>query len=417
MEIEQIKEIEKDKFGEIFREKDGNYIFICYHCGEQFRLASGLIYHIEVTHLTPSLTDDFNDNSEFLDAGEIFIKSECLDADEIFIKSVFLDDKKIFFKSITENTVNSPAPLEILEDFLSCDYCDEQIRGKKLMESHILLLHAIDDEPFQCNLCRQTFKLKHLMDGHKKILHGIEIVARCGVVCIYCSTKLPDEKSYDQHVKNYHIKYVCDHCGSKYNQKKNLIKHMREKHESKTFNKQVEFKCTVYGCGLIFNSAKKLRAHNCLIRTREKSFICDLCQMGFYTDQALALHKQKVHKTGQMYQCAKCGNISAYSYCLKSPCYKYKNKTSEKDKKHQCPDCGRKFLLYESLSKHKINNKCRSICDICSKEFKNKKTMREHQKNMHSTKVIQCRYCSMTFLKTTSRMNHEIKHKKGLIKD
>lgn len=289
-----------EKYGELFRQSNGNYYFICYDCGEHFQLAETIINHIETVHFPTEY------GSAEVKSEEIFVDvfPQCIggdtndndtDADDGDDFKVYVDDAPTSIASDHEHphaprppasrSSNSllrqkPQPKIKAVPVLTCDYCMQEFPDKLPMESHMLTHLA--DRPFVCNVCRQQFKTKNLLNGHKKIAHAtiddIAVIAT-GLMCAMCVESFPNQKSYARHIRKKHTKYKCDQCPCQYNHRRNLLVHIKQKHLPA--NERPSYPCTQCGHKYITNAM--LQDHIRVHHTDERPYICKICDARFHT--------------------------------------------------------------------------------------------------------------------------------------
>nr|XP_014436964.1 transcription factor IIIA [Pelodiscus sinensis] len=136
---------------------------------------------------------------------------------------------------------------------------------------------------------------------------------------------------------------MADGCNQKFTTKSNLKKHIERKHD----NLQKQYICDYEGCSKSFRKHQQLKVHHCQ-HTSEPFFKCNHegCGKHFPTPSRLKRH-EKIHEG---YAC----------------------------KKDNCSFVGKTWT--EHLKHVKDSHAEPVVCDVCSKTFKRKDYLRQHQK-------------------------------------
>lgn len=388
---------EEIKAGEIFRQCNGTFYFVCYHCGDHFQLAETIIEHIQTVHFRSST-----------------IKAEHLDEEHIFAEDFPSVDA--LFDCSDEESHRKPKANPLI-----CDYCCDEHGDVPSMEAH-MQLHANKERPFVCTICRQQFKRKNLLNGHKKVAHAtIDDIGAGEIVCIVCAEKFKDSKAYDKHIAKRHTKYKCTQCDCQYNQKRNLRFHIKVKHAPA--HERPCHPCP--DCGLTFVTRPILTNHIRLFHTKETPYHCALCDTRYSTSTQYSMHMVRHQRSSKQHQCTKCGKISNYRKCIDKNCYTPLAKRPPPDPNrvqletaHVCNDCGKIYKRLDYLVKHRKSNCLQKVeCPHCHKLMKDKRILHYHIAEAHNDeqRKLPCRYCDMVFLKRWQRFSHEKKHKNELI--
>lgn len=399
----EVTQIEAHKYGEIYRNMEGDYYFVCFHCSEYFQSADKIIDHIEKVHLQqpqpPPLPESVLESETAL---KIAISStiDCDDGSQYKYDAFAADEDSA--------PTTSPPPTVI--NYLICDYCLEQIADPTTMESH--MLSHLKVYPFDCDICKQEFKFKHMLDGHKRVVHGIVEDFAQQLMCNLCCERFVTSKAYQRHVLHRHVKFKCDQCHCQYNQKKNLRLHMRLKHLPE--NERPSYACTE--CDQSFESVARLKDHIRYKHTKEMPFFCHICEKRFHMHGHLSSHMASHRDAGKTYQCADCGQVSKYPKCIRATCFRPANKQknyTQLPKTNVCDDCGKAYYRSDWLDQHRKEGNClqKLECRFCQSLFKNKRSLRSHLADLHSGREFPCRHCPEVFAKKHQRYAHERKHK------
>ena len=130
---------------------------------------------------------------------------------------------------------------ELSKDFTSvherttfkCDYCQSNLKTKKIFKKHISSIHEAKRQEFKCFVCSLSFLQKGTLKTHVESDHEGK-------------------------------RYKCDFCTSKFKQKGNLNDHITSAHEGKTIN--------AIKCGHSVRSAHLPRADVCQLSQLTNNF-------------------------------------------------------------------------------------------------------------------------------------------------
>merc|ERR1711971_563921 len=122
-------------------------------------------------------------------------------------------------------------------------------------------------------------------------------------------------------------------------------------------------------CGSEFQNKQKLQKH-INARHKEKTIHCDQCVKVFKNQSDLYGHKKKVHEVADNLLCPNCGiqqqNIFKLKRHLKKWCKGFKATDAPEESLH---------------------------CIECNKTFESIKSVRQHNKFVHSYALIKCQIC------------------------
>ena len=303
-------------------------------------------------------------------------------------------------------------PTRFRGKYYKCHICEKEIPQKagpgslnKVRSEHLSSVHGFQLET--CHVCGiECVEIeKHLKNKHQK--------------CPYCE-KFCEKRKFEQHLR-YHQrledkaakkedkekpkeKTKCPHCNNLYSE---IAVHIKERCPKIEYEKEV---CKE--CGTVCDNRMKLRAHIDRFHKvkKKREFMCNICGKVLSSPNALSVHHRSFHEIRELiHKCEKCGKLFGDQSLLeshlrkvhieKTPCSICGLKvrqikehmgavhTKDEDKKHQCQDCGKGFMLKRKLEIHRINmhlktkpHSCRYGCDISYNDDSNRNA---HEKKTH----------------------------------
>lgn len=199
--------------------------------------------------------------------------------------------------------------------------------------------------------------------------------------------------------------YQCSECDYTTNYASSMSIHRRSHSGEKPF------KCEM--CPEEFASSNARIQHSSKHNRKEK-YTCPFCSLSSCTKTGIVKHFN-FHEDTREYKCKDCdfatNKIEEY--------YKHglTHYSREKDKKHTCGECEKKFSSLESLKKHKktIHQGQGLKCPNCPYTTYNKKVMRRHCECHTLNGEFTCRYCNYSSNKKRTVVVHEKKvHKEHM---
>lgn len=275
---------------------------------------------------------------------------------------------------------------------ITCEICKEQITSKSELFKHKWRVHLVG---VPCRHCDRQFASKNSRDDHEKRHTGEprEIKKRLRRAC-YC--KNLDCPKHNRRPTPKRPPSKCDHCDGIFALKRDLRKHLwtvhsigqkcrfcdkqffdytnRNGHE-RTHTGEQPFPCTY--CPRTFNSATSMRFH-IMGHEDNRPFLCTFCGKKFLSSYKLSRHTKEEHTPGYIFSCSHC------------------DKTFE----------SRGRLYYHRKSVHNQTTIVLT-CDICKRNFANRKCLVQHMKIHTGKKPYKCRYCGMSFAQAAGKRGHE----------
>ncbi|TRY70999.1 hypothetical protein TCAL_02429 [Tigriopus californicus] len=180
-----------------------------------------------------------------------------------------------------------------------------------------------------------------------------------------CGEIFDSRKNLTAHVKRSHGKLFCSTCKCIFWQgKENHLCIRGKAHECKD-------------CGKRFNGSKDLKNHT-YTHSKEKPYVCDVCQKGFSQQATLSRHKMAVHVGEKRFECDKCDK----KFSLKQYLDKHLRKHSG-EKPFVCDHCGLAFSQNGNLRKHARlihREELNFVCDTCGDSFVQLSYLERHKK-------------------------------------
>ena len=230
---------------------------------------------------------------------------------------------------------------------------------------------------FQCYICGANCRSSHTLNTHLS-LHKRNKTYKCGK----CRGVFTTETSFQKHVCCQSEKvveiYNCSACNEKFTSKYKMFKHKLE-----TIHGLIQpYSCHICDAG--FPSKRIFENHLTKThRQKVKPYKCSSCSQAFTTQKTYEKHLITHIKMGETY-------------------------------KYECDTCHEKFSVKTMLYEHKDRTKhgSRLKCDLCKGlfVFPNKRSLEDHLKAAHATKLYQCKICNDVFTCDDNYQEHLSEH-------
>lgn len=291
---------------------------------------------------------------------------------------------------------------------------------------------------FQCEICCIDFTTIDRLESHKLKRHpnhhSIEHYSTYNKVLVFLdedeskNTNIPlvddyvPDKSTDQYYTDFNTHY------SKRKSKKKLLK------KAKTELTDGEEKYICKYCCRLYPSEKRLKIHMKIHSNSRPVFKCDMCYREYFDKDTLRDHLY-THFGHKPYKCVYDNCEYAFSHASGRRQH-YKNHHSDGNKiindttngeKLTCDICCRQYPNRKRLLIHlKRHQSERPIyeCTICDKKYLDNSTLRDHMNIHNGESPYKCAYgCGKGFAHSSGRRNHhkacqliQIKQEGGVIK-
>ncbi|XP_038211858.1 zinc finger protein OZF-like [Zerene cesonia] len=323
--------------------------------------------------------DDYNDNFIY-DGSQIEIKDE-VDVKEESESGDYKSDDELL--STIKNIKYGYVTEDVKENLPTIQAKNkkgrEKIKDKKNKEAQI------------CEECGKTVRnIKAHMTLHQPKC------AQKNYQCEYCDKVF---KSYGARYKHVKIKHfgVKEHCYLCNKKVVNLKSHTLNMHDTSS----LPFECNI--CSRRFISPSRLKEHT-LIHTKEKPFMCDMCNKGFRNSRLMMVHKRQVHDKEKHHLCQFCSKSFFKKYALQIHL-----RSHSKEKPYECKICGKWYSCSTVLKNHALLHEGdkKFSCKYCDMTFASAKYVYKHMVVHTKEKKYPCKYCGVRFGRSDHRLRHE----------
>ena len=326
---------------------------------------------------------------------------------------------------VSQFASNDPKRRDIL--YYTCSTCNISSKDRLSLQGHICFSKTLrKSRTFRyglaCSICGYNVPETNVVAFNEHMLNHDEDMSREGYECILCVFKGTEYKEYEEHLNSHSWKkpYTCESCPYKSNKemkfKKHIIRHLEckgpshfeciicgkicgtrnsmEKHKQ-MHKRNYAFKCDL--CSITFRHKSALSQHTILSHTKERTFVCSVCNCLYDSQHSLDIH-MKVHFKDNFFTCHVCGE-------------KFKSKTTHRnhvitkhpnDRQFTCNICGECFLFKHNMLTHQRKHEAQTYnCPYCNKKFKNNDYLTLHCAIHEGKKPYKCTECNF---ETTTRL-------------
>ncbi|KAF7286019.1 hypothetical protein GWI33_008322 [Rhynchophorus ferrugineus] len=225
--------------------------------------------------------------------------------------------------------------------------------------------------------------------------------------------------------------YPCSLCQKVFNSKRKLTAHQKNVHISgrpyKCAKCPKSFKCSTglnqhqkshsprnkIECNICLKSLSTKFSFDLHMRRHNKEYVtkCEQCGMKFISKGELKLHTDSKHE--RAFLCIECGKRYSSKYSLD-----YHMQTHDPNFKkvvYKCEKCDSSFDTERNRKRHilKWHRDCprkEFICDLCGKVLVNLESFKIHILGHNGAKPFECEYCGKKFLRRNTLKWHRNTH-------
>lgn len=457
------------KAGEIFRNDQGEYSFMCFHCGFTFQDFAETINHIN-THF------ESNDIKLEIDAQtpEFVV---CAESEPDVSHGQWLSSNKATTMECETSNVQSHSEAQVRRGRKRKEVIDtpqqypcaqselDVTHSDKLSLSKSTTLEAeISNVPVQIEVRRRGRKRKQIVDTMQSCpLAESDLVVTLKRTSESKSLNLPvHPEVLASRIKRRPMLDIPQHCPLCQLWCDDFRDHLKTEHQ---ITDRI-YQCFI--CGVFCKNYMTLKNHiSCIKHTNYKCYHCEMeppvtkpsdprrhkclyCKEWFPNHIEFKIHFKDAHNKDADYFFHKRSNCNIFTcyvcereFPLRYYLVAHMRTHHEKFLRHQCPTCGRRLRTFGQLTQHlkthegktftcdqcnkafpyyaKLRNHmgCHKTelnfkCNICSKAFKLRKYLKRHMAVHNNVKKYVCRFCGACFNFTSGRRAHEKSQHKAI---
>ena len=317
------------------------------------------------------------------------------------------------FEAISEISVpNSPAQIDIPALIHSASNEDEQPSS----------LNVVDKRVSEDKMLMPKFVMMESdSSGKLKLKQVGEVVKKCVICGLFVLASNPG--CLEDHILSSHpqvSRKVCRVCNKPYlNPDHMRLSHPDVKSSKKSRCERKRYPCSV--CGRLFQ--KSVLDRHLLIHLSEKPYECHICSRRFSFRTSLVRH-ELLHSEVKPYLCQFCGR----DFTRKEHLENHMQRHHDAKNLFVCDWCHKAFSTRKRRlahmkchtstgaepspepSENEVDDGASFLCDVCGKDFVSRRSLKYHEKQVHSDKLFQCQECCKKFSTASSLKQHVIRH-------
>lgn len=404
------------KCGEIFRKEQGNYLFLCFHCGDEFKSPIEIVDHIE-THFTiivPPLSEP-SVTAAAATAGQTSFRKPTNGNLQQVVDVVNVVGRRQTQSNYNNCTLVKPRSCsgggESTKNFHinTTDYgrhhdngdddsIDDDGIDRQSDDNETITMNAFQQEDFESSL-EATVVLKRIDSKMLEMYnHHESSIDADDEEISNNSSSMSDEIPGATVIDNKKGLYQCETCGALVSGKSNLYTHI-DSHDDFRLHK-----CDV--CGLNFSTTLSLAKHS---RTHSQSDTEDSTSMQMLSPAKVRQHAASTPKKEVVrnFHCDVCGYA-----CMRKTELVLHMEQHEGQKQYVCQMCGKGFSKKVSLMNHLRNHKGYKpwICSVCGRSFFSEPILATHMKTHTVPKLNTCDICNKSYVKSYALEEHRRTH-------
>lgn len=275
---------------------------------------------------------------------------------------------------------------------LICSICGTESESFKSFQSHMRGKHKMTNASIMC--CNRKFGRAYALNHIKYHLD------KDAFKCPQCDKRFLAQYKLDFHVTNSHVRpemvqFSCEVCGKGYVDKWLFSVHQKT-HLS---TEERPFKCKL--CSFASNSAMGVKLHVATAHSAQRDHTCEVCGKSFPNPYRLSSHTKRSHQEAITKQCEIC-----HKFFFNLPIHMRRMHTdTEKVKCEHCDYRCNRINMNKHVFKYHTGERPRLTCHICAKEYKTKRSLKEHI-NGHMGIRFKCDFCSLESTTSGNYYNH-----------
>ena len=265
---------------------------------------------------------------------------------------------------------------------------DESLVEKKLSRKE-----SPDEAYYKCKRCHAFIRTEQKYKVHLVMCHY-------GYQCIMCDANFGNASQYNVHMEKVHgeVVHICPICGKMCASNGNLQKHILVHSDVRPYS------CDI--CHRAFGAKRTLESHMLVHSDVRPTAVCDICGKSFKSLKYVKKHKLMKHSdANNQEECKICGKVVSKFSMVQHVTIMHKvGKVS-------CHLCGKTFAYKSLLKQHMDTHKegTPHLCPLCNKGFKSEALLKKHVTVTHGTPDFQCKTCSSRFKSKKLLYWHEVR--------
>ena len=356
----------------------------CYICNAKYHIFGELKKHIEMVHVGKKEQN-----------GQQNVKIAKIEKNSYF---PYLNSNNSKNKSLHEGKKHNViqcsfnAKGQIVEEKKSFD--NKSVHERKDSQDYhpnkftLQILNEEKEKPIKCLLCNLGFEKETFLKDHISIIHyGVT-----SLDCDFCDASFVEKSKLKNHKASVHEGkklFKCTFCDKAYIEKSRLKKHL-ESHNTCgecniEFASQQIFLDHINTVHTVRTKSVKTEEKKHLEIPRKMNYKCLICPYVFQTNRQLGQHYSRFHegKIPENVELKK-KRIRNKPYLSVNYSVEQLNKSSNNRQqyKKQCAICKAVLSSMKAYTEHRISihNGMRTACQICNKNFIDKRDLQRHEK-------------------------------------
>ena len=293
-------------------------------------------------------------------------------------------------ESSVKSTIEDLEDEHTSENMWDCSICLKKFKTKRMLYFHTRFKHK---DPTSCDICKLSFTSKVKFQIHTKKVHGDEM--RNEVICHKCGKNLSGNLKRHLSVcnkpkimkkKNCNMKIQCTYCN------KSVLKSSMKRHMTRKHQIVVRRGSSFYYTNI---TAKYKHTQKSIL------YFCNICSVSFTRKYNLTKHNKLFHS-----------ETKGTKMNIKSD-FVIWERVGKDVKPRACTKCKMMFNDGMSLRKHSMEEhplQDSFQCSQCTKRYKSKKILRNHELLDHSGNIFYCTLCEYSSKRKYDLKRHSKVH-------